>query len=150
MHQHSCLVDNVRALAIQVPYVRDGPHWVLADGLEMLRSHGYTIKPVARICSMRLGRFVVCRDGHGKALRRYEKDDTWTIDGKDRERVAEKDLDAHVGDTKVSEAPSRCNPLCTRLCGQFEDMSFLALTIVAFYCLSPKVLFELVLPFLRR
>ena len=99
-----------------MPYVRDGPHWVLADGLEMLRSRGYTIKPVARISSMSLGRFVVCRDGHGKALRRYEKDDTWIIDGKDRERAAEKDLDAHVGDTNIFEAPSRCNPLFTRLC----------------------------------
>ena len=68
--KHSCLVRAFRALGINVPYVRDGPHWVLAEGLEMLRPHGYTIKPIARICTLSLGRFVVCRGGNTTALRR--------------------------------------------------------------------------------
>lgn len=109
--KHSCLVRAFRALGINVPYVRDGPHWVLAEGLEMLRPHGYTIKPAARICIISLGRFVVCRRGHATAFRRRADDDFWSIDGKARKRVTEKHWDALVNGANIFEVLSSRNYL---------------------------------------
>ena len=102
-----CLVRAFRSLGIKVPYVHDGPFWVLKDGLEMLRPRGYIVKPVARICSDSLGQWVFCRDGHCIALRRYGEDDTWSIDGTDRKRVAEKDVETLVNGAKLFQVPHR-------------------------------------------
>ena len=104
--KHSCLVRAFRVLGINVPYVRDGPHWVLAEGLEMLRPHGYTIKPIARICTLSLGRFVVCMRGNTTALRRDTHNGFWSIDGKARKRVSGKHWDAILQGAKIFKAPS--------------------------------------------
>ena len=106
--KHSCLVRAFRALGIKVSYVCDGPHWVLADGVEMLRPYGYAIKPVARICTASLGRFVVCRGGHAIALRRSAGDEFWSIDGKVRKCVFDKHWDALVNGAKIFEVFSSC------------------------------------------
>ena len=112
-HEHKkdkcCLADAFRGLGIKVPYVRDGPFWVLADGLEMLRLRGYIAKPVASIRSTGPGRWLVCRGEHCIALRRKGEGNTWSIDGTDRKRVAERDLDTLVKSAKIFEVPRRRN-----------------------------------------
>ena len=102
-----CLVDSFRSLGIKVTNNQNGPFWVLADGLEMLRLHGYIAKPVARIRSTGPGRWLVCRGKHCIALRRKGEGNTWSIDGADRKRVAERDLDALVKGAKIYEVPRR-------------------------------------------
>ena len=89
-----------------MPYVRNGPHWVLADGVDMLRPYGYTIKPIARICTISVGKFIVCRGGHAIALRRSAGDNFWfrSIDGKVRKRVLEKHWDSLVNGADLYEA----------------------------------------------
>ena len=102
-----CLVDSFRGLGIKVTNNQNGRFGVLADGLEMLRLHGYIAKPVARIRSTGPGRWLVCRGKHCIALRRKEEGNTWSIDGADRKRVAERDLDALVKGAKIYEVPRR-------------------------------------------
>lgn len=36
----TCLVDAFRSVGVKVPYVEDGPFWVLADGAQMLAPFG--------------------------------------------------------------------------------------------------------------
>ena len=107
-----CLVSAFRGLGIKVPYVQDGPFWVLKDGSEMLRPRGYIIKPVTGICSTVLGRWVVCRDEHCIALRRKGEDNMWSIDGADRKRIDARDLDTLVKGAKIFQVPRRRNELC--------------------------------------
>ena len=102
-----CLPRAFRDLGIKVPYAQDGPFWVLRDGSEMLRPHGYIIKPVNRIVSNTIGKWVVCRNHHCTALRRYGDNDTWSIDGAVREHVAEKEVDNLIRDAQIFQVPCR-------------------------------------------
>ena len=102
-----CLVDAFRGFGFKVPYVRDGSHRVLEDGLEMLRLFGYTLKPVPRICSTGPGRWIACRSEHCFALWRKGEGHMLSIDGADRKRVAIRDLDTLVKGTNMFQAPRR-------------------------------------------
>ena len=86
-YTNTCLIDAFRALGIKVPYERQGPHWILADGLEILQPHGYVVQPVARIHTARPGRFVVCSEGHAIAVRCHADFDVGAIDRRARNRL---------------------------------------------------------------
>ena len=100
-----CLVSAFRGLGIKVPYVQDGPFWVLKDGSEMLRPFGYSINPDARLCTTNPGRWLICRDGHCTALHRKGEGDTWIIDGADRKQVADCELDKCVKGAAIYRVP---------------------------------------------
>ena len=100
-----CLVSAFRGLGIKVPYVQDGPFWVLKDGSEMLRPFGYSINPEARLCTTSPGRWLICRDGHCTALHRKGEGDTWIIDGADRKQVADCELDKCVKGAAIYRVP---------------------------------------------
>ena len=104
--KHCCLVDAFRGLGFKVPYARNGPFWVLADGLEMLKLFGYSIRHVDGMCSTGPGRWIACKGKHCFALRRKGEGNLWSIDGTHRRRVFESDLDALVKDAKMFQVPS--------------------------------------------
>lgn len=101
-----CLVSAFRGLGIKIPYVQDGPFWVLKDGSEMLRPFGYGINPEARLCTTSPEKWLICRDGHCIALLRKGEGDSEIIDGTDRKRIADRDLDTFVKGAKIYRVPA--------------------------------------------
>jgi len=101
-----CLIDAFRALGFRVPYVQGGPFLVLKDGSDMLRLFGYSINPEARLCAAGPGRWLICRDGHCVALLRKGEGNTRIIDGTNRKRIADRDLDMFVKGAGIYRVPA--------------------------------------------
>ena len=100
------LIDAFRALGFRVPYVQGGPYLVLKDGSDMLRLFGHSINPEARLCETGPGRWLICRDGHCVALLRKGEGNTRIIDGTNRKRIADRDLDTFVKGAEIFRVPA--------------------------------------------
>ena len=72
----------------------------------MVRPLGYSISPEARLCTISPGKWLICKDGHCIGLYRKGEGNTQTIDGKLRERIADRDLDTFVKGAEIYRAPT--------------------------------------------
>ena len=102
----SCLINALCGLGFRVHYKQDGPFWVLKDGSEMVRPFGYSIGPEARLCTISPGKWLICKDGHCIGLHRKGEGNTRIIDGKLRERIADRDLDRLVKGADIYRVPT--------------------------------------------
>ena len=72
----------------------------------MVRLFGYSISPEARLCTISPGKWLICKDGHCIGLYRKGEGNTQTIDGKLRERIADRDLDTLVNGAEIYRVPA--------------------------------------------
>ena len=72
----------------------------------MVRPFGYSIGPEARLCTISPGKWLICKDGHCIGLHRKGEGNTRIIDGKLRERIADRDLDRLVKGADIYRVPT--------------------------------------------
>ena len=108
-----CAIDALRGFGLRAAYDRDGPFSV-EDVKKMLRPFGYTMARVSGIRRTGPGRWLVCRHKHCIGLQRKVDRHTWSIDGRLRKLLGDRDVEALVQDAKIYEVPSKSNFSCRR------------------------------------
>ena len=66
--KHGCLIEVFKWLGANVEQTKDGPLWILKDGLPLLARNGFVVVPVPTRSIFRKGRFVVHYNDHFEGI----------------------------------------------------------------------------------